>query len=134
MMALERLSPTAAHWPESFYAALFADGAAARVSLVSEQESELRGFLIARIIGGECELENVVVAEASQRRGLGSSLIRALTNTASARGVASIFLEVRESSAAARALYEKCGFAVNGRRASYYADPKDDAVLYMLKL
>jgi ribosomal-protein-alanine acetyltransferase len=134
MVALERQSPTAAHWPKSFYHGLFDEGVADRISLVAEEEGLLRAFLIARIVGDECELENVVVAEASQRRGLGSTLIRALVDAGRDRNVARVFLEVRESNAAARALYEKCGFATSGRRASYYCDPKEDAVLYTLAL
>jgi ribosomal-protein-alanine N-acetyltransferase len=135
MSALGRQSPTAAHWPESFYAALFEKGAAERISLVVEEEKgELRGFLVARVAGDECELENVVVAESSQGRGLGSKLIRALIDEVGDRKIARIFLEVRESNLAARALYLKCGFAISGRRASYYAGPSEDAVLYALAL
>jgi ribosomal-protein-alanine N-acetyltransferase len=134
MSALGRQSSTAAHWPESFYAALFEKGAAERISLVVEEEGELQGFLVARVAGDECELENVVVAESSQRRGLGSTLIRALLDEVNDRKVARIFLEVRESNLAARALYLKCGFAISGRRASYYTDPREDAVLYTLVL
>jgi ribosomal-protein-alanine N-acetyltransferase len=134
MSALARQSPTAAHWPESFYAAVFEKGAAERISLVAEEKGELRGFLVARIIGDECELENVVVAESNQRRGLGSKLIRALIGEVRDRKAARIFLEVRESNLAARALYLKCGCVISGRRASYYADPTEDAVIYNLVL
>jgi ribosomal-protein-alanine N-acetyltransferase len=134
LVALERSSPTAAHWQESFYRELFEKGAAERISLVAEDQAGLRGFLVARIAGDECELENVVVAESSQRRGLGSKLIRALIDEVSDRKIARIFLEVRESNVAARALYLLCGFAISGRRASYYSDPREDAVLYALAL
>jgi ribosomal-protein-alanine N-acetyltransferase len=41
-----------------------------------------------------------------------------------------VFLEVRESNAAARRLYENLGFHENGRRKAYYAEPSEDAVLY----
>src|SRR5258708_5551731 len=78
MAALERQSPTAAHWEESFYRGLFEEGAAERISLVAEDEGKLAGFLIARVTGDECELENLVVVEGSRRRGLGSKLISAL--------------------------------------------------------
>jgi ribosomal-protein-alanine N-acetyltransferase len=46
-----------------------------------------------------------------------------------------IFLEVRESNAAARAFYEKLGFEQMGRRKGYYADGLEDAIIYrrMLK-
>ena len=39
-------------------------------------------------------------------------------------------LEVREANLAARRLYEKCGFRVEGRRRGYYRDPAEDAILY----
>ena len=134
MGVLERQAPSAAHWPESFYHDIFAEGAGVRVSLVAQQEDLLLGFLLARIIGDECELENIVVADRRQRRGLGSKLIRALIDAARAQRAKRIFLEVRESNAGARALYEKCNFAITGRRKSYYRDPVEDAVLYTLVL
>jgi ribosomal-protein-alanine acetyltransferase len=134
MVALESQSPTAAHWTESFYVGLFEEGTAERVVLVAEDEGGVRGFLVALIIGHECELENIVVAEGSRRFGLGSLLIRALFEAARDRKVNRIFLEVRESNAAARSFYETCGFAIAGRRKSYYKDPEEDAVLYGLTL
>ena len=105
-----------------------------RVSFVAQQGGVLQGFLVAQIIGEECELENIVVAEASRRRGLGSQLIRALIKTGRDQNVNRIFLEVRESNAAARALYENCGFVGEGRRTAYYSDPAENAVLYTLAL
>jgi ribosomal-protein-alanine N-acetyltransferase len=136
MVALVQQAPSAAHWAESFYLGIFEGGAADRVCLaaeeVAEKESLMHGFLVARIIGDECELESIVVAETSQRRGFGRKLIGALIVTESVRerNVTRIFLEVRESNAAARALYQNCGFAISGRRASYYSDPAEDAILY----
>jgi [ribosomal protein S18]-alanine N-acetyltransferase len=134
MLALERQSPAAAHWPESFYRGLFDEGAPERISLVADEDGVRRGFLIARITGDECELENVVVAESSQRRGMASRLIQELVKVARDRKAARIFLEVRESNAPARSLYEKCGFVIQGRRKSYYTTPAEDAVLYNLAL
>lgn len=134
MVRLEGQSPTAAHWPKSSYRGLFDEGAPERVSLVADDAGAICGFLIARIAGDECELENVVVAEASQRRGVASRLIQELVKVAGDRKAARIFLEVRESNAAARALYEKCGLAIRGRRKSYYTAPAEDAALYSLVL
>jgi ribosomal-protein-alanine N-acetyltransferase len=61
---------------------------------------------------------------------MGSKLTCALVGPVRQRKVTRVFLEVRESNAAARALYEKCGFQISGRRKSYYSDPAEDAVLY----
>ncbi len=135
LVGLERQAPSAAHWAESFYLNLFEDLAVDRVLLVAEEEEgALRGFLVARILGEECELENIVVADGNRRRGLGSKLLRALMNTARGRNATCIFLEVRESNVTARAFYETCGFSTDGRRKSYYSDPPEDAVLYTLAM
>ena len=48
------------------------------------------------------------------------------------RGAGAVFLEVRESNRAARALYEKWAFLESGRRRGYYKDPEEDAILYRL--
>lgn len=102
--------------------------------LVAEDAGGVRGFLIARIIGDECELENIVVAESSRRHGLGARLIRALSNAARGRNATCMFLEVRESNVTARSFYEACAFSSDGCRKSYYSDPAEDAVLYTLAL
>lgn len=138
MLALERGSPPAAHWPESTYLQLFdKDGPTRIVLLAHEQQKDTPGiyaFVIGRIVAGECELENIVVIQKHQKLGIGSQLLQALANTAREQNASRIFLEVRESNAAARKLYEKCGFALTGRRPSYYAAPREDAILYALSL
>jgi len=44
------------------------------------------------------------------------------------------FLEVRTANLAAQALYEKSGFQAIARRANYYSDPIEDAVVMTLNL
>jgi len=135
IMAIERSAQGAAHWPESVYRELFKAGALPRIALVAHVKSAgILGFVIARIAGGECELENIVVDKGRRRSGVGSKLIGSLVKAVRARDVPRIFLEVRESNAAARRLYEKGGFKEVGRRGSYYADPVEDAVLYACAL
>jgi [ribosomal protein S18]-alanine N-acetyltransferase len=136
ILELERQTDSAAHWPETTYRRLFEQETPACVPLVIEGEDakNLNGLLIARISGDECELENVVVRRQRQSQGLGSKLLHALAEAARKQNVTHIFLEVRESNAAARALYEKSGFEISGRRKSYYSNPAEDAVLYTLQL
>ncbi len=88
------------------------------------------GFLVAQHIAPEWELENIVVAPAARRTGLGKRLLDALLTQARETNSAAVFLEVRESNTAARTLYEKAGFEQTGRRKSYYRDPVEDAILY----
>jgi ribosomal-protein-alanine N-acetyltransferase len=134
MIRLERQCPTTAHWTEKQYVGLFAPKhkSPARLALVAEEldHAALAGFLIARHLVPEWELENVVVAPALRRVGIGKQLLDSLLVQAQQTHSRAIFLEVRESNTAARRLYEKLGFHENGGRKGYYSNPTEDAVLY----
>jgi len=152
MLDLERQCPAAAHWSQRQYEDLFGGDGPRRFVLVFDEpakgsirgpESQLEstssravprtlGFLIAREISPEWELENVVVAPACRRRGLATRLLNALLDRARETNSERMFLEVRESNHAARAFYTRLGFEESGRRKLYYANPPEDAVLYRL--
>lgn len=134
IIELERQAPGLSHWSEQAYRDVFKKGAPQRVLLVGEVEGALRGFLIARLAAGDCELENIVIAPFIRRRGFASRLLQSLTAEARRRGAGAIFLEVRESNCAARALYRKFGFRETGRRDAYYSNPVEGAILYALSL
>lgn len=130
LMAIEKQAPTAAHWSEEQYRAALEPGAVPeRLCLVAE-ETEVLGFIVARVLGEEWEIENVIVASSRQRRGTGLRLVEELLQQAKMRGARYVFLEVRESNQAARRLYAKSGFVEEGRRKSYYRDPEEDALLF----
>jgi [ribosomal protein S18]-alanine N-acetyltransferase len=128
LRSIEAHSASAAHWSDHDYQRLF-DPEPHRLALVIE-ESSLQGFLIARQIGPEWEIENIAVADTAQRRGLGSMLLAHFLGLIRQQQAESVFLEVRTSNAAARALYQKHGFAEAGQRPRYYDHPAEDAVLY----
>jgi len=146
MMRLDRQSPTAAHWTEQQYAQAFQSpgGSAGRIALVAEmtldvaplesskveQGIALAGFLVAQHIAPEWELENIVVDPELRNKAIGARLLNKLIARAGETNSLSVFLEVRESNAAARRFYEKAGFEPTGRRKSYYVDPVEDAILY----
>jgi ribosomal-protein-alanine acetyltransferase len=127
---LEQEAESAAHWGEREYEALFAPEAPWRFALVAAEESgaQIVGFVIARCADDEWEIENVVVAPEQRRRGLGSAMVRELVQEARRSGAGAVLLEVRESNAAARRLYEKIGFNEIGRRPDYYRNPPEDAL------
>jgi len=130
MLALERHAATAAHWREDDYQRMFAaPEAATRIALVIEEE-QVVGFIVARALGEEWEIENVAVAGQARRRGLGTRLLGELLDLARNSGARAVFLEVRESNLAARALYEKWAFVESGRRKGYYREPEEDALIY----
>ncbi len=130
--AIEAEGAAAAHWTEQQYAELFAGGTA-RLVLVAERGA-VAGFLVACQIGPEWEIENIAVAGAQQRQGLGSALLAEFLSTVKGSEANCVFLEVRASNAAARSLYRKHGFVETGRRRLYYDHPAEDAVLYRLSL
>jgi ribosomal-protein-alanine N-acetyltransferase len=146
VLAVERGAATAPHWPEAEYAACLeaagvgleegggpAPGGTVRLLLVAEVEGSVVGFAVGRVTAfGEervGELENVAVAEAAQRRGVGRALCRAVMAWCAERGAREIELEVRSQSAGPMALYASLGFVAVGRRTGYYRNPTDDAVL-----
>jgi ribosomal-protein-alanine N-acetyltransferase len=146
---IERQCSTAAHWSERQYEELFRTnegGEPRRFALVLDASSEESGrgfeparscavgFLVAHHLHPDWELENIVVAPAFRRKGLATLLLTALLTRARETNSESVFLEVRRSNQAARALYARLGFEESGRRRLYYADPADDAVLYRLDL
>jgi [ribosomal protein S18]-alanine N-acetyltransferase len=132
MMALEKRAATAAHWSVEQYRALFGGSGPGRVALAVVEEDSLQGFVVARVLGDEWEIENIAIAGAARRHGLGTRLLGELLDSARAKGGVAIFLEVRESNRAARALYEKWAFLASGRRRKYYKNPEEDAILYRL--
>ncbi len=137
MRELEQHSETAAHWNAAQYDALFAANAQIRIALVVEEqltESTIRGFLIARCLRDEWEIENIVVDKEFRRSGVGSSLVQKLVAEARTAGVSAVILEVRESNVPAMRLYESIGFKPEGRRKNYYQHPAEDAVLYSLSI
>jgi GNAT superfamily N-acetyltransferase len=58
----------------------------------------------------DCWLEDLYVQERARRSGLGRALVEAALHRARERGCRRIELDVNEDNAAARALYEACGF------------------------
>jgi len=132
IIELEKASPSAAHWSRQQYEEIFSSSEPRRLALVIEQNNRIEGFFIARAVGAEWEIENIVVAAAARRHGLGSLLLGRFLEIAGEPATDAVFLEVRESSRAARALYHKWNFIESGRRKLYYRDPDEDAIICRL--
>lgn len=116
---LQRECPEAAQWDVAGYLAY--------EFRIAEHHGVVAGFAVWRAVAdGEWELLNLAVSPAFRRRGLGAALVAAIPP-------GRIFLEVRESNAAARALYENQGFRLLGRRKRYYNDPVEDGIVMELQ-
>jgi ribosomal-protein-alanine N-acetyltransferase len=78
------------------------------------------GYYVAMLGVEEMHLLNIAVEPRHQHHGHAQRLLKHLEALSQARGAATLWLEVRESNARARALYERWGFASLGRRKRYY--------------
>jgi ribosomal-protein-alanine N-acetyltransferase len=92
------------------------------------------GFLLAWRAADELHLTDLGVTAAFRRRGLARLLINALRAEGMRDGARVILLEVRESNAPALGLYGALGFVELDRRARYYDDTGEDAVVMQLEL
>jgi len=104
------------------------------LSLVMESNGDVVGYVVARYAADMGEILNIAVHPDHLRRGLARRLVTESLERLSEKGVATVFLEVRESNAAARALYEEFGFEQVGRRNGYYRNPTEDALVLALTL
>ncbi len=142
VIALERAAPEAPHWSEAEYDAILGSGgedrSVRRCLLVAEADGLLVGFAVGRmVIGGAAgisDLESVVVDVRSRRKGAGRALCQAVIGWSRGWGAAEVQLEVRAGSVGAIGLYTGLGFEAVGRRAGYYRDPAEDAVLMRLEI
>lgn len=96
----------------------------------------LVGYSVVMVAAGEAHLLNLSIAADRQRRGLGTVLLRFVSKLAGDYGADMVYLEVRASNAAGRALYAKDGFSEIGLRRDYYpaAGGREDAVTMGKKL
>lgn len=133
MAQLAKEEPNAAQWALQQYRNIFAVTSPQRIALVMQDNSTfLMGFIVGRCLGEEWEVENIVIAAAQRKHGLGTRLLQEFMRQAKSEGAHSIGLEVRESNHAAQAFYRKLGFSEISRRGKYYSAPEEDALIYQL--
>ena len=90
---------------------------------------EVLGYVVAWFVADEGEIANLAVAPEGWGRGIGRALLDAALAEATQRGIESVYLEVRDSNARARRLYQSRGFEEVGRRSKYYRRPVEDAIV-----
>ena len=100
----------------------------------SVPERRVQGFIATRLVAGELHINNVAVRHEYRRQGMARGLLEAAISEAVGKGAHAAFLEVRAGNGPAQALYRRCGFRVAGRRAGYYMEPPEDALVMNLSL
>ena len=100
--------------------------------IVEAIDSDIAGFAGIWNVAGEAQVMRVAVRRALRNQGLGLLLTQKLIYKAWEAGAEAVTLEVRESNAAARKVYERCGFVSSGVRPDYYEDTHEGAVIMWL--
>jgi [ribosomal protein S18]-alanine N-acetyltransferase len=100
------------------------------------RNDELVSYAVMMCVLDEAHLLNISVARAVQRHGVGRQMLRHLASEAMGYGALRMFLEVRPSNAAARAMYDTAGFQAIGRRPRYYPalEGREDAIVMSVEL
>lgn len=94
---------------------------------VALQGDVVCGYIGCQTVLDEGYITNVAVHPDCRRRGVAQALLAALH--AQAAALAFITLEVRQSNAAAIALYTQAGYQPVGARKGFYSHPTEDALL-----
>lgn len=122
IQAIQDASPEAARWNAVDYL---------QYDLwVCEIDGRIAGFAVVRqTVPGELELLNLAVAPELRRQGVARRLVEALLAEVKSSPPCSLFLEVRESNHAARALYKSLNFEELNARPNYYENPTETAIV-----
>lgn len=135
-IAIAAASPEAPQWREADYGAYLKPEVGTRLqrlAIMIEADGRPVGLAAATLLPdgmeNRCELDTIAVDPGARRRGVGRALLEAAMSWAAARGARKMGLEVRASNIAAQMLYRSLGFAEEGRRAGYYRNPEEDALL-----
>ena len=89
------------------------------------------GYSIIAFAGMEGDLLSIAILPEHQGKGYGKILLEETLSHAKTHGLEKLFLEVRQSNAAAKGLYGFYGEKV-GERKNYYQNPTEDADVYAL--
>lgn len=87
------------------------------------------GYFCFWVVFEEVRLMNLAVLSPFRRQGIATKLVCTALQTGMERGATRAMLEVRVSNHEAQTLYHRLGFRQTARRARYYVNPEEDAVL-----
>lgn len=124
---IERLS-FSTPWPAHAFEQELRGNRLARY-IVARAGDRVVGFAGLWLMVDEAHVTTFGVHPDWRRQGIGRQLLLNLAELSSAIGARRMTLEVRVSNEAAQALYRGFGFELAGRRARYYTDDGEDALV-----
>lgn len=117
-------------WSERSLELLLGESAVGFVCLLEGRVAAYGGMLLVPFEG---QITNVATHPDFRRRGCARAVLEALSSLAWERGCEQIALEVRASNEAAIRMYTEVGFLTAGRRKGFYRDPREDALVMLLR-
>ncbi len=127
---LDRMSFTLP-WPERSFQFEVNANPASRC-YVADVDGQIVGAIVGWLLVDEMHIATLATHPDFRRQGIAQALLAHVLKLAADEGALSSFLEVRESNVGAQALYRKFGYEPIGRRARYYKDNDEDAILMTL--
>ncbi len=120
-------------WPEKSYVFELTENTTTLAIVAEIQLHEAAplviGMAVVWIVIDEGHIATIAIHPDFRGQGHGKRLLAETLRKAIRRGISLATLEVREHNLPAQQLYLKFGFRVVGRRAHYYKDNNEDAVL-----
>ena len=123
-------------WPENAYRYEIVDNPASLL-WVAELETvdglnQICGMVVVWLILDETHIATLAVHPDYRGLGVGKCLLNTALNESAKHGANIAHLEVRENNRVAIDMYQGLGFEIVGRRARYYKDNYEDAILMTL--
>ncbi|MCM1307869.1 MAG: ribosomal protein S18-alanine N-acetyltransferase [Butyrivibrio sp.] len=104
------------------------------IYIVAEHGGRTVGYIGCIVSPDGADITNIAVDPNYRRLGIADELMTQMLRLLAKRGAEAVYLEVRQSNAGARRLYEKKGFEPIGVRKNFYQKPTEDALLMAKKL
>jgi ribosomal-protein-alanine N-acetyltransferase len=99
-----------------------------------DQRTEIIAYVFLRVLLTEMHILRIAVAAEFQAIGVATWLLQQCFSLAKQKKVCSVYIEVRPTNETAIALYRKSGFQLLGRRAAYYPETREDALVMVKHL
>ena len=128
VLAIEEASFTSP-WTREMYLAEFENVGVSYCYVARDEARQVLAFCSFWRVLDELHINNLAVAPAHRRLGIGATLLSAVLAEGVRLGARRATLEVRRSNEPARYLYERLGFAAAGVRRAYYTNPIEDALV-----
>lgn len=96
---------------------------------IDDDDNKIVGYGGMWHVVNEGHITNIAVLQQYRRKNIATEIIKRLEEEAKKRYMIGMTLEVRRSNFAARNLYTKMGFKIEGIRKEYYKSNKEDAII-----